>query len=157
MSESPSTADAGLEAWELLLRTHAALIPVFNEALQSKAKLPLSWYDVLLELARAPESRLRMSVLGERVVLSRSQVSRIVDEMVSAGLAEKTPDPDDARSTLAVLTPAGTRAFRKAAAIYVRVIDDHFSKHLNPAQQQSIAAGLRNILHEHDSSGRAGM
>ncbi len=155
MSQSPPAADVGLEAWELLLRVHAALIPVFNEALESKAQLPLSWYDVLLELARAPEKRLRMSDLGDRVVLSRSQVSRIVDEMVRAGLTEKSSDPHDARSTLAALTPAGSEAFRRAAAIYLGVIDEHFSKHLAAAQLRAIVAGLRTVLQAHDSSGRA--
>ena len=42
--------------------------------------LPLAWYDVLLELSGARDGRLTMSQLGERVVLSRSRVSRVVDE-----------------------------------------------------------------------------
>jgi hypothetical protein len=54
----------------------------------NQRRLPLSWYDVLLELNSAPGRRLRMQELGNRVVLSRSRVrlraihgalSRIVD------------------------------------------------------------------------------
>ena len=49
-------------------------------------RLTLAWYDVLLELNSAPDRRLRMSDLGERVVLSRTRVSRVVDELERAGL-----------------------------------------------------------------------
>jgi diacylglycerol O-acyltransferase len=49
----------------------------------------LAFYDVLLELQAAPEGRLTMGDLGSRVVLSRSRVSRVVNEMMRAGLASR--------------------------------------------------------------------
>jgi Transcriptional regulators len=64
--------------------------------------VPLSWYDVLLELNAAPDRRLRMSELGQRTVLSRTRVSRVVDELATAGLAERQPDQADGRSSFAV-------------------------------------------------------
>ena len=41
-------------AWAALLQVHAALVPRLDRALQQAAGLPLSWYDVLLELAAVP-------------------------------------------------------------------------------------------------------
>ncbi|HKR68187.1 MAG TPA: helix-turn-helix domain-containing protein, partial [Streptosporangiaceae bacterium] len=67
-------------AWAGVLQVHAALVPKLNQVLTRATGLPLSWYDVLLELAAAPERRLLMGELGQRVVLSRTRVSRIVDE-----------------------------------------------------------------------------
>ncbi len=57
--------------------------------LAEQGGISLWWYDVLLELEWAPERRLRMQELGARAVLSRTRVSRIVDELVDAGLAER--------------------------------------------------------------------
>src|SRR6476659_3762735 len=76
----------GADAWGALLRVHAAVVPMLDRELQAARRLPLAWYDVLLELNAAPDRRLRMSDLGERVVLSRTRVSRIVDELVAGGL-----------------------------------------------------------------------
>lgn len=133
--ESPGT-----EAWELLLRTHAALVQV------EEAGLPLSWYDVLLELNRAQGRRLRMTDLGERVVLSRTRVSRIVGYMADARLLQQHPDPDDGRATLATLTPKGRDALRKGAPTYLAGIDAVFSSRITAAETQTIVTALRKVL-----------
>ncbi len=134
--------DVGVEAWAALLRAHAALVPVIAREVEEASGLPLAWYDVLLELDAAPGRRLRMQELAGRVVLSRSRVSRVVDEMVEAGLVVKEPDPADGRATLAAPTPAGRRARRRAAPTYLAAIGRHFSAHLSDREAQAIAAGL---------------
>ncbi len=126
-------------AWAALLRAHAALVPVIAREVEEATGLPLSWYDVLLELEGGP---LRMQELGERVVLSRSRVSRVVDAMVGAGLVTKAPDPADGRATLAAPTRAGRRAQRRAAPAYLAAIDRHFATHLTATERAAIAVGL---------------
>ena len=96
-------------AWRGLLVAHSRLVPAVEADLRAAGQVPLSWYDVLLELNAAPERRLRMSELGQRVVLSRTRVSRIVDELAAAGLAERQPDQADGRSSFAVLIRRGPR------------------------------------------------
>jgi DNA-binding MarR family transcriptional regulator len=108
--------------------------------------MPLAWYDVLLELHAAPEGRLRMSDLGERVVLSRTRVSRVVDELVDAGLVRRQGNPHDGRSAFATLTKAGARRLRVAAPTYLDGIDRHFTRHLTDAEQKAIARGLHRVL-----------
>ena len=71
---------------------------------------------MLLELNAVPDLRLRMSELGQRTVLSRTRVSRVVDELAAAGLAERQPDQADGRSSFAVLTPQGKEALRTRLA-----------------------------------------
>jgi DNA-binding MarR family transcriptional regulator len=73
---------------------------------------------VLLALNAAPERKLRKSELGQRAVLSRTRVSRVVDELVATGLAERQPDAADGRSSFASLTAAGREALRKAWPVY---------------------------------------
>src|SRR5690349_23333880 len=105
--------DPAVDAWRGLLVAHSRLVPAVEADLRAAGQVPLSWYDVLLELNAAPERRLRMSELGQRVVLSRTRVSRIVDELAAAGLVERQPDQADGRSSFAVLTPAGRSEERR--------------------------------------------
>src|SRR4051794_1672743 len=102
------------DAWGALLQVHAALVPRLDRRLRQRAGLPLNWYDVLLELQAAPDRQLTMSQLSERVVLSRTRVSRVVDELATAGYVRRETNPSDARSAFTVLTDAGLRRFRKA-------------------------------------------
>src|SRR5215469_2682263 len=114
-------------AWAALLQVHAALVPRLDRALQQAVGLPLSWYDVLLELAAAQQRRLLMGELGQRVVLSRTRVSRIVDELVGAGLVRKETNPSDGRSSYAVLTDVGLATYRAAAPVYLAGIEREFA------------------------------
>src|SRR5437763_534126 len=112
------------QAWGALLQVHAALVPTMDRRLRRQAALPLGWYDVLLELQAAPRRRLTMSELGERVVLSRTRASRVVDELVDACLVARVANPDDARSSFAVLTSKGLAEYRRAAPVYLAAIED---------------------------------
>jgi DNA-binding MarR family transcriptional regulator len=123
--------DDVVSAWAAFLRLHADLVPRIDAELQRLAGLPLAWYDVLLELNAAPARQHRMIDLGEAVVLSRTRVSRVVDELVGAGYVERVPNPNDARSAFARLTPAGAKAFRKAAPLYLDLIGRHFGSRLD--------------------------
>ncbi len=144
-------ADLGVAAWSALLRAHAAIVPVLEREVQAATGLPLSWYDVLLELNAASRRRLRMQQLSDRVVLSRSRVSRIVDDMARAGLVDRTPDPEDGRAALVALTPSGRAQLRAAAPVYLRAIDEHFSRHVHAAELRAVCTGLeRAVAHVAD-------
>lgn len=145
VTSATKSTELGLEAWGALLRTHAAVVPLLDRELQDAVGLPLSWYDVLLELMHAPERRLSMSELGARVTLSRTRVSRLVDELERAGYVERQPNPSDGRSRYTALTPAGRRQFRAAAPVYTHGVHEHFIAALEPAELEAIAAGLRRV------------
>lgn len=136
-------------AWAALLRIHARLVPRLDRELRERCGLPLTWYDVLLELNAAPGRRLTMGELGELVVVSRTRVTRVIDELVEAGLVERLPHPDDRRSTLVALTVVGRRQFRRAAPIYVRGIERQFTRHLGP-DAAMVAGALERVLDADD-------
>ena len=93
--------------------------------LLSGDNVPPPGNDVLLEL-RHSDGGLRMQDLSERVVLSRTRVSRLVEEMVRAGLVRRRPDPDDGRVSWAVITETGRSALRATAPVYLDSIRTHF-------------------------------
>src|SRR3954447_12833328 len=138
--------DDSVDAWGALLKVHAALVPVLDRELQAAHGLPLTWYDVLLELNPPPGRRLTMGQLGEVAVVSRSRVSRVVDELVSAGLVSRESNPGDKRSAHAVLTPRGRDRLRKAAPTYLAGIERHFGAHLRAREATTIAVALHRVV-----------
>jgi DNA-binding MarR family transcriptional regulator len=131
--------------WAALLRVHAAVVPKLARALQDVG-LPISWYDVLLVLNAAPDRRLRMTELGSRAVLSREQVSRVVTELERAGLVERQPNPDDKRSSFAVITTVGRDRLRAAAPTYLAAIERHYARHLTDRELTTITRALGKVL-----------
>lgn len=134
------------EAWGAVLRTHAALVPQLDRRLEEQTGLPLRWYDALLELSAAPDGRLTMGELAARVVLSRTRVSRVVDELERARLVRRDANAADRRSAFAVLTPAGRRAFDAAAPVYRRAIAEGFAAALADEELEVVRDLLGRVL-----------
>jgi DNA-binding MarR family transcriptional regulator len=138
--------DPVVAAWRGLLVAHSRLVPAVEADLRAAGQVSLSWYDVLLELNAAPGRRLRMSELGQRAVLSRTRVSRVVDELAAAGLAERQPDQADGRSSFAVLTAAGRNALRRAWPVYREAIRRHLGARLTLQQCRELATLLEQAI-----------
>ena len=137
--------DHGQRAWGALLHVYADLVPAFDRQLRQTAGLSLAWYDVLLELNAAPDRKLQMGRLGEKVVLSRTRVSRLVDELERDGLVTRASNPTDGRSAHAEITKAGRDRLRAAAPIYLAAIYDHFSKHMTDEELDLVAHALWRV------------
>jgi DNA-binding MarR family transcriptional regulator len=138
------SADAE-RAWGALLRVHARLVPRLDGEVRAAASMPVTWYDVLLELHSAG-GRLTMSELAARATLSRTRISRLVDELVKAALVVKEANVDDGRSSYAVITDEGRARFRSAAPRYVAAIERDLAGALSAAELRSLAASLEKVL-----------
>jgi DNA-binding MarR family transcriptional regulator len=112
-------SDWRLAVWRTFLRTHAETVRCLERDLAAGADMPLGWYDVLLQLVEAPEHRLRMADLADRVLLSRSGLTRLVDRLAADGLVTREPFPGDARGLYTVLTDAGLARLRRAAPVHL--------------------------------------
>lgn len=99
----------------------------------------LSEYLVLNQLSIAPGQTMRRGDLAERVGLSPSGITRLLNPMEKIGLVEKKANPRDARASLVSLTAAGDKifeearvAFRHASASLLEPLDteglDEFSR-----------------------------
>jgi DNA-binding MarR family transcriptional regulator len=136
---------AASAAWGTLLRAYAELLPPIDNRVQGTTGLSLSWYDVLLELGATDEGRLTMSDLGSRVVLSRTRVSRLVDELERAGLVAREANPEDRRSAFAVLTAAGRTRFEEVAPVYLAAIEELFAAALSTDELTALAEMLDRV------------
>jgi DNA-binding MarR family transcriptional regulator len=122
----PRIEESRLASWRALLNAHARVIQRVERDLQSERLPPLSWYDVLWALYRAPGRRLRISELADQVVLSRTGMVRLLDRIEAAGLLRREPVPEDRRGTYAVVTADGVEMLRKMWPVYARGIEALF-------------------------------
>jgi DNA-binding MarR family transcriptional regulator len=141
--------DTEMRAWQALLHGHQQVIRTLDREMRSEHDLPLPAYDVLLRLAGAPERALRMSDLAERVGLSPSGLTRLVDRLEARDLVRRHPDPSDGRGALARLTDAGLRQLRLAARTHLRGIREHFTGRLSEAQLRNLASALETMAGPH--------
>lgn len=134
-----------IEVWRDLLRTHVALTNILEKELEEERQLPLSWYDVLVNL-KAAGGRLRMQELARSVLLSKSGLTRLVDRMQTAGLVTREACAVDRRGTEAVMTDAGHRALSEAAPIHIRGVEEHFASHLDDEELAVMSRALGKLL-----------
>src|SRR5262245_41119848 len=137
---------AQLAAWRLLLEAHATVTELLERELVAERGLPLTRYDVLLNLAEAQGGRLRMQELSASVLLSKSGLSRLVDRMVEVGLVRRERCEDDRRGWFAVLTDQGRSALRRAAPVHLRGIHEHFTSHLTPQEVEAMRVALARVV-----------
>lgn len=137
-----------LGVWRRFLRAHAVLLRRLEADLLAEHGLPLATYDVLVQLVEAPERRLRMTDLAERVLLSRSGLTRLVDRLEREGLVSREACPSDARGLFAVLTPTGLARLRAASPTHLRGVEEYATGRLAPEELLQLDALLAKLLDE---------
>ena len=138
--------EAGLHAWAVLLSTHATLVERIEAALAAAELPPLAWYDVLWALERADGGRLRMRELAQTVVLSRSNLTRLVDRLEAAGLTSRAACADDRRGAFAVITAAGRELRKRMWPPYRAQIETLFADHLTQKEATTLSELLMKVL-----------
>jgi DNA-binding MarR family transcriptional regulator len=138
-----------LRAWQALLHAHHDLVQRLDLELREEHGITFGEYDVLLRLARVPGAALRMTDLADRVMLSPSGVTRLVDRLMVRGFVRREADQEDARATLATLTDEGKRRVRLAARTHLRGIRQHFTGRLSERQLRQVAVALEIITGPH--------
>ncbi|MBV8085871.1 MAG: MarR family transcriptional regulator [Chloroflexi bacterium] len=137
--------DVFMAAWVAFLRAHAAVLRPLERELQAECDLPLTWYDVLVQLSAAPGGRLRMQQLAKAVLLSKSRITRLVEAMEQAGLLVREPCPDDKRGAEVAPTATGQARLCAAAPVHLRGIRQHFTRHLSQDQAAVLAQALSGV------------
>jgi len=121
-----SPRDPRLEPWRAFITAHAWVTRRLDDELRAEHDLSLAEYDALRTIADAPGRRSRMRQLADRVILSKSGVTRLIDRLVLDGLVERDACLTDARGAEAVLTPAGLDRLRRASRTHLRGVAEHF-------------------------------
>jgi len=144
-AEEASLEPAELDAWRGMLITHSRVIAALDDELEREHGLPLGSYEVLLWLAEASEHSLRMGELADRLLLSRSGLTRLVDRLAAQGLVERHSCPSDRRGTFARLTETGLERFEEARPTHLRGIREQFLAGLDEGDLANLAAAWKKI------------
>ena len=134
-----------LNAWRGMLGTQSALIARLDDELEREHGLPLTSYEVLLHLNEEPGHSLRMGELAERLFLSRSGLTRLIDRLAKAGLVEREVCESDRRGYYAALTPEGEQRFAEARPTHLRGVREHFLSKLEPEDLDALARAWERV------------
>lgn len=133
------------EAWLDLSRVHGSLRVELARRLEAEVGIGLPETELLLRLSNAPDHRMRMCDLAQRLTMAQSGVTRLVDRAVQQGWVTREQRADDRRTTYAVLTEAGSAAGDRAQPTYVGVISEPFGR-LSVDDRARLRAALHEVL-----------
>jgi DNA-binding MarR family transcriptional regulator len=145
MNSGNCTGESEIRTWIRFLATHSAITRELEARLMGTHGLTLSDYDVLVQLARAPERKLRNIDLAKAVVLTRSGVTRLVDGLEKDGLVARSSCPSDKRGTLVSITDEGIARLREAATTQVEGVRELFIEKLGPEGREQMDALLGRL------------
>lgn len=127
----PVIADPVVRVWHGMLRVHADLIAALEHALRSGHGLSASEFDVLINIG--PREQVRHGQLADRVVLTRTALTRLVDRLVERGWLTRSRPEADQRGVVVTLTEAGRRVRAASARTNAETVRRYFAC-LTPAE-----------------------
>ncbi len=80
--------------------------------------------DVLANLLAGPEEGLTQEQLGQRLLVTKGNVSGMLDRLGERKLVERRPHPEDRRSKLVHLTPRGRQLAEEAVKVQRQFISE---------------------------------
>jgi DNA-binding MarR family transcriptional regulator len=139
-------AATGMAAITSIMRAHQLFLAQANDVLRP-FDLTFARYEVLAWLAWNAEcGSLSLSQIGERLQVTPATVTSAIDRLESDDLVRRVPHPNDARSTLAEITPLGRRTVAAATAeLNTRVFE---TVRLTQAEMESLIGLLFKIRAE---------
>jgi DNA-binding MarR family transcriptional regulator len=133
-------------AWRAFIDAHHRLEVHLTRRLQASG-LSGADYEVLAVLSALDGDRMPARALCDALGWEKSRLSHQVRGMQKNGLVSREPNPDDARSTMVCLLPAGRAAIEKAAPGHVEEVRRNFIDLMTPAELDMLAALNERILH----------
>lgn len=144
MSQQPGKYT--IQAWINLHRAHRHLLDTVETALKKADLPPLDWYDVLLELQRDKQNGLRQFEIGEKVLLNKHNLSRLIDRLEQQKLLARYACAEDGRGNRIKITESGEKILKKIWPIYSQVIQQAFADKLTVSETASLTKILDKLL-----------
>jgi DNA-binding MarR family transcriptional regulator len=139
-----------LAAWRGMLEIHAQVTQALDAEMRAEHGMSVSAYEVLMFLADAPGRRLRMAEIADRVLLSRSGLTRLVDRLVALGYVTRCAAEDDGRGAFAELTDAGLEQLEAARQTHLDGVRRLFLDRLSAAEQLALGGIWSHLAESRD-------
>ncbi len=123
-----------------LVRLETELRGVVERRLRADHGLPLPHFEFMRVIAGTPDCRVQDIATGLSITVGGT--SKIVDRIEAAGHCARRANPDDRRSSIVELTPAGKRLLARAAG----TVEDELHRRLGPALSDRSSAQFTRTL-----------
>jgi DNA-binding MarR family transcriptional regulator len=145
MRDPAPLSDTELAAWRGMLVVHARVTQQLDAQMRAAHGLSVSAYEVLLFLVEAAGQRLRMSDIADRVLLSRSGCTRLVDRLARLGYVTRSAADGDGRGLYAELTESGVEMANAARVTHRAGIRRYFLDALSERDQAALGSIWRRL------------
>lgn len=132
--------------WRCLVELLVRLPHVLDEQFDREAKVSMAEYAVLVALSEAPDRELRMGELANVTALSRSRITRVVDDLARRSLVARRKCEQDARSALAALTPTGMSVLTSAYPGHLARVRALVLDHITRSEMRTMTQVLARVL-----------
>jgi len=139
-------SEEAIQAWIQLHHTHRLLLERVEKALKDAGLPPLSWYDVLLELHREKPAGLRQYEIGEKILLGKHNLSRLIDRLEKNNLVARYACVEDGRGNRIKITGKGIKMMKKIWPVYSQSIQENFGDKLAPFEFVKLQKTLKKVL-----------
>jgi DNA-binding MarR family transcriptional regulator len=138
-------SDDHITAWIRLTRASQTCLESVEADLKGAGFPPLIWYDVLLELRRVPEGRLRHNEIGGRILLSKSNVTRVIDRLEAKELVRREDCADDRRGAFVAITEQGRDLQARMWPVYRESLARHVGERLTDVEARELGVLLAKL------------
>jgi DNA-binding MarR family transcriptional regulator len=126
------------QSWGAVMMLNRSVLQELDGQLRRRHGLAVTEFDVLITLFNAPERRLRMSELAERVLLSPAGTTHLVTRLERDGLVRREVDPADGRKWFTVLTDSGDATLQAARPTHNDVLRRTLLAATSPADRRTL-------------------
>jgi len=139
------SGDEKVQLFGLLLETNARLARSLGLELEASCDLPLPWFDVLLQLRKTSDGRLKMNEIATAIVHSTGGTTRLIDRLEQAGFVERQNCPSDRRAIYVGITAAGNEKLNEALDVHLGYLDDTLASRLSDAERSTLTKLLTKL------------
>ncbi|MFZ1062778.1 MAG: MarR family transcriptional regulator [Acidimicrobiales bacterium] len=148
MSTTTSACPSGDERvvlFGLLLETNARLSKSLGVELEGACDLPLAWFEVLLQLRKAPEGRLKMNQIADAIVHSSGGTTRLIDRLEESGYVTRQLCPSDRRAIYVAISDRGNEKLDEALNVHLDYLEDNLANRLSDQERTTLATLLKKL------------
>ncbi len=132
-------------AYAALIASATLLQRAVERNLREQADLTQVQFEILMNLANAGDSGIRMAQLADALIVSRSGLSYQVAQLESRGWITRERSADDERGVVARITAKGERIRQRVLAGHTDIVRSAFLDAFEPGELTTLTAALERV------------
>jgi DNA-binding MarR family transcriptional regulator len=132
-------------AYAALIASSTLLQRAVERNLREQAELTQVQFEILMNLSNAGDSGIRMALLADALIVSRSGLSYQVAQLESRGWITRERSADDERGVVAHITPKGERMRQRVYAGHTDIVRSAFLDVVEPGELSTLTDALERV------------